>query len=1388
VAAEPGVSKPTTPPPGAAAPSPFLSGAAPIFQRAPRAYVEPPRDEVEIAAPLAQPPAPNTSPFVIGLSMLGIVGGVAGGIAYAVVSYQSSQSGSVSQLWWLPLLSVVMMLGSLGGIVQQMLEPRRHRREMQRREQVYRAFLDERTALLERLQQSQRTASLIPNPPLDECLTRVEQRDRRLWERTLDRDFARDFLSLRLGIGTAAATFTIKPPQAPQFALDPDPLLQMAQDLVNRHRSVGEVAVTLPLAQVGSAGLAGPRESLRDVTRALLLHLATHHAPSEIKLVLTFPELEQAEWEWARWLPHTWNEDRSRRFLASAPEAARRMLVDLAGIVKQRQLQRHGQQDSAQQPPAPIYVFVFADPALLSGTEAANLNPLLRTLLNEGPALGAHSLFLVDRVEAVRKECGAVIDVTKGGFLRLIGPPSVELAFAPDAVDAVSAERFARTMAPLRLQTLSAAGELPRVLTLLDMLGAHRVEDLPVARLWQDSKPSQSIAAPIGVRGGGDLVRLDIHERGHGPHGLSAGTTGSGKSELLQTLIASLAVHYSPNEVAFVLIDYKGGGMAAPFRDLPHQAGIITNLDAHLVPRAIGSLTVENRRRQELFDQAGVKNIDEYLRLHRAHQVSEPLPHLLVIADEFAELAQSQTNLMKELISIARTGRSTGVHLLLATQKPAGVVNDQIWSNSNFRLCLRVADPGDSQEMLKRPDAAQIPNNLPGRGYFQVGMNEVFELFQAGYSGAAYAPASGTARSHRGCAEIRLDGSRRDLGQSAANQNSAPASTETQLQAVVRHVRDVARREGIPAMQSIWLPPLPETLTLDSVRINEGWDGQRWEPVVHWLSPIIGLLDDPDHREQRPLRLDIGTGGHLAVYGAPGTGKTVLLQTILTALAQDHSPDQVNFYILDFGGRMLRSFEPLPHVGAVILPDEAERVKRLARMLIRELDLRKELLSQAGIGTMAAYHAQVAGAPPAMVVAVDNYVEFANAYPDQSDMLARVAREGGNLGIHLIITANTINAIPARLASNISLAIALELNDPGEYAIVVGRTNGLVPERGIRGRGLIRNTPPLEFQTALPVAGQSDSTRSRALQALLMYMRDAWTGTHARQVRVLPDALSLIPLLPPTATWASTNQAGLIVPLGLDADTMEPFTVDLAESSSFLITGPPSSGKTWLLQTWLLALAEQYPPERVHFYLCGVTGTRLLPFRQLPHTMAYIEDGQRLGEVLEELRGELEQRRRDLDKARRDAGGLVDETVFVRRYPAIVVVIDDADQFRGSVDDMQCSALETLLKRGRGLGFHLLYAGPSSDFTSSWDTLTKAVKDGQTGFMLGSTDANDLAILNFRLPPEEQSRAMVPGRGYFARRGRYRAIHGASVQTGTPSFDDWLKQIVQKTSVQDRGE
>ncbi|MFO7171886.1 MAG: type VII secretion protein EssC [Bacillota bacterium] len=1334
----------------------------PVFYRSPRLHPELPQGEVEIPGPPSRPPAFHLSLASILLYLLpGLLGTL---LVSALIRRHTGQSAPYA-LYSLPMMAIA----ALVQVGTYFYQKHRHQQALIAREQRYLALLQECRQELERQRVQQQHALREMNPTPGECLARAERRDPRLWERSSQ---DADCLSLRLGVGEVPFAVTVKPPRSDPTA-DPDPLLRQAQELAAEFARVTGAPICLPLRELGVAGIVGPRPEVVKAARALTMQIATHHGPDEVQLVVLFPAAEAEEWLWLRWLPHVWSPDRRQRYLAMDPDGAEPILSGLYDLLARRRLEAVGQPGSSpRDTPLPLFVFLLADPRLAEG------DPILPLLLREGPALGAHTIFLAERRELLPKECRGIAEVGPGaGNLILTAPSPGQIPFAPDEASREAAERLARALAPLRPHRMAAAAEIPDRVTLLDVLDLRRVEELDVLARWRSATPHRSLAVPIGRRAGGELLVLDLHERGYGPHGLVAGATGSGKSELLQTLVASLAVHFHPHDLAFVMVDYKGGGMAGAFRDLPHVVGTLTNLDGGLARRALAALKAELRRRQRLLAEAGVDHIDKYIRARREGRPLPPLPHLVILVDEFAELKAEQPEFMRELVSAVRVGRSLGVHLILATQKPAGVVDEQIWSNTRFRICLRVERPQDSQEVLKSPLAATITGS--GRAYFQVGNNERFELFQSGWAGAPYRPEAGDGEPEAALtiAEVALDGTRVPLWP-AAREAPAPESGETQLQALVAHLAAAARAAGIAPLPGPWLPPLPEAVPLDRLGPREGgWDGQGWTPAGRWLEPVVGLMDWPEEQRQGPLRIPLGREGHLAVFGAPGMGKTTFLQTLVTSLALDHSPGELQVYLLDASGRGLSLLRGLPHVGAVVRGDETERLERLFRLLLGEMEARKARLAEAGAGTLAAYR-QAGGELPAILLVVDDLPALASNYPEGEERLAVIAREGASLGLHLVVTAHTPSVLRSRIGNNITQAVTLRLADRMEYAGAVGRTDGLEPAP-VPGRGLVKGKPPLEFQTALPVEGSTDWERAERMKALFQTLDRAWQGPRPRPVRTLPEVIPLSEVLPLEPEWSGEPELETAVPLGLEVDSLEPFRVDLREGPHFCISGPPESGKTSLLQAWVVALAHRLPPDWLHLWLVDLGEGSLEALQALPHVREAVATAEELDAALQTLADLVQERRRGGVPPASPAAlgpGAVQPAV----QPLVVVAVDDFQVCRDAISPATRDRWEQLLRRERGAGLHFLLAGSSTAFQQGYDGLGKAVRELQTGFALGSTEHSDLAPFNLRLPPAEAGRLLPPGLGYYVRRSRFRKVKVATAQVGDPPLGGWVEALVRR--------
>ena len=567
--------------------------------------------------------------------------------------------------------------------------------------------------------------------------------------------------------------------------------------------------------------------------------------------------------------------------------------------------------------------------------------------------------------------------------------------------------------------------------------------------------------------------------------------------------------------------------------------------------RALASINAEIHRRERLFGQFGVNHINQYQKKFKLGEATEPLPHLFLISDEFAELKVNQPDFIKELVSIARVGRSLGVHLILATQKPSGVVDDQIWSNSRFKLALKVADRGDSMEMLRTADAAEITQT--GRAYLQVGNNEVYELFQTAWSGADYQPE----KDQLGIEDhtiylINELGQYEVLNQDLSGLDMAEEIKEvpTELDVIVQEINHLHQQEGIAAVAQPWLPPLKERITLDEldkVVPIEAWQ-KRTAPSV-----LIGVADIPQAQKQEAVAIDLSKDGNILLYGSPGTGKTTFLQTAAMDLARKQSPENLTMYLLDFGTNGLAPLTQLPHVADSLLLDQTEKIQKFIRIINRELDRRKKLLSEHGVGTIALYREVTGKQEPTMVILMDSY-ESMKDEPYETDLFKlfmRISREGLSIGVHLIITASRQNNLRAQLYSNFKHQLTLPQNDISEVRGIVGATPLASTMEDIKGRALMKRDEVDVVQFALPVAGDNDIQIINNLRDQVQSLKEMWTGRTPAGIPMVPDELT------EAAFYGREDVAVLLdqgkVPLGLDLEQVQPLSWDLIKGNLLYI-------------------------------------------------------------------------------------------------------------------------------------------------------------------------------------------------------------------------------------------
>ncbi len=597
--------------------------------------------------------------------------------------------------------------------------------EEKHRFEAYGTYLIRQVEIIKEKYEKSRRQLLEQYPGSNECI-KYGRKEGALWSRNRGHE---DFLKHRIGIGNLPFQIPINVPKE-RFTLLDDELMKKPSVIKDEYETLYEVPVCADLLEYSIVGLVGGKgkHGAVDIMHTLSAQIAANNSYTDVKLIYIYDGSKKAgEWEFARWLPHVWSEDKKTRYVASNKEEASEVFYEL---VKAFRIRSEEENSRKKDLPKPYYLMFVSDASILEGE-------LITKYIYEGDKnIGLTTLIMSESYEQLPNLCEYVIqkDMNFQGCYGGADAGRCQVEF--DHVGAEEMEAMARRLAGIEINEVEKGGDIPNSLTFFEMFQAGRPDELKAEERWRKNRNYENMRAEVGVKAGGEICYLDVHEKYHGPHGLVAGTTGSGKSETLQTYMLSLALNFSPDDVSFFVIDYKGGGMANLFDGLPHLIGQISNLSGNQVRRAMVSIKSENKRRQRVFNEHNVNNINLYTKLYKNGEASMPVPHLFIIIDEFAELKREESEFMKELISVAQVGRSLGVHLILATQKPSGTVDDNIWSNSKFRLCLRVQDRQDSNDMLHKPDAAYITQ--AGRCYLQVGNDELYELFQSAYSGASY--------------------------------------------------------------------------------------------------------------------------------------------------------------------------------------------------------------------------------------------------------------------------------------------------------------------------------------------------------------------------------------------------------------------------------------------------------------------------------------------------------------------------------------------------------------------------------------------------------------------------------------------------------------------------
>ena len=1096
----------------------------PDYHRSPRIIYRGSEDKILINPPGQEPVKPNDELLKLIIPPLMMIG-----VTILITLIQPRGIYILATVG----MSITTMIFSIRGFFK---NRKKYKADKKERIDLYHLYLKDKAMELTRLEREQKEGMNYHFPTVLELTDLVESYNHRIYEKT---PLHFDFLYYRLGLGKLPTSYELNYGQRERSGKK-DALEEEGYALYSRHKKIPDMPIPANLSH-GPVGYIGPRNLVLEQLQLLVMQIATFHSYHDVQFITILPEEEKEQWSWMRWLPHAKLQELNVRGFVYNQRTRDQVLNSLNQILKLRRSQKEETSHKESTLFHPHYVVLVTDEKLI-------LDHVIMEFFTEDPTdLGCSLVFVEDVMSSLSENIQTVINIKDRNTGQLVMEEGVlkETDFRLDhfPVD-YDKERIARTLAPLNhLQNLKSS--IPDSVTFMEMYEAETFEDLQVSSRWEKNAPYKSLAVPIGLRGQGDLVQLNLHEKAHGPHGLIAGTTGSGKSETIQSYILSLAVNFHPHDVAFLLIDYKGGGMANLFKNLPHLLGTITNLDGAQSMRALASINAEIHRRERLFREFEVNHINQYQKKFKTGEAKEPLPHLFLISDEFAELKANQPDFIKELVSIARVGRSLGVHLILATQKPSGVVDDQIWSNSRFKIALKVADRSDSNEMLHTPDAAEITQ--AGRAYLQVGNNEVYELFQSAWSGADYQPE----KDDMGIEDhtiylINELGQYEILNEDLSGLEDADEIKEvpTELDAIVHNIQLMCEEQEIPPVPQPWLPPLKERITLEEL--------EEVQPTVAWeqekpLSVLLGMADIPQAQKQEAVSINLAKDGHVLLYGSPGTGKTTFLQSAGMDLARKFSPKDLTMYLMDFGTNGLAPLSKLPQVADTMLLDQTEKISKFVRIMEKELNRRKKLLSDYGVGTLELYRQASGQKEPAIVILLDSYEAIKEeAYEAELfKLLVRISREGLSIGVHLLMTAGRQTNLRAQLYSNFKHQLSLPQNEASEVRVIVGATPLAMTMEDIKGRALIKREEVDVIQLALPVSGANDTQVLNNLRQAVASLQEAWTGQRPSAIPMVPEELTIEEFL----NFSSVQEAieNDEIPIGLELEMVGSVNISLGK-------------------------------------------------------------------------------------------------------------------------------------------------------------------------------------------------------------------------------------------------
>lgn len=1150
----------------------------PKFTRNARVKIVPSNDTIEILDPPELPEKPKGSIFMRLLPSLGMM------VSAAVMA----MLGSITMIIFSGISGVMSIVTA---VITLKAGNKEYNQSVASREKKYTSYIERKRQEIESCRKDEQLV-------LDEIYISQELEQQKLrsfspdlFDRTNQDE---DFLCVRLGSGEVAAKRLIKYKKHERMEIS-DSLQVLPEQISSEYKYIDNAPIVCDFKKADVVGVIGNEKNRYSIFKNILLDICARHYHTDVQIFLVVESKHAEQFKWMRFLPYLENSATGTRNIVCDDESKNLVFEYLYKELSWREQYKTYKTN--------FVVFFYDEYGFKS-------HPISK-FVNNSKELGVTFVFFADQKSDIPLGCDYIINAVDNitGTLVETANRDHTSKFTYTNVSDKDFASVVKMLAPIYTEEISLEGTLTKNISLFELLNIIAVDDIDLENRWNTSRVFKSMSAPLGVSKTG-IVNLDLHDKAHGPHGLVAGTTGSGKSEILQTYILSMATLYHPYEVGFVIIDFKGGGMVNQFKNLPHLLGAITNIDGKQINRSLMSIKAELEKRQRLFAEVEVNHIDKYIQKFKDGEATVPLPHLILIVDEFAELKAEQPEFMKELISAARIGRSLGVHLILATQKPSGQVNEQIWSNSRFKLCLKVQSQEDSNEVLKSPLAAEIKE--AGRAYLQVGNNEIFELFQSAYSGSPERMEDAGSRINEfALYDISLSGKKKPIY--VQKRKKEAGNSRTQLEAIVDYVHDYCEKKAISKLSDICLPPLPGVLKyVDLPKSSK-------EPGV---CVRLGMYDDPSNQYQGEISINLSED-NLIIVGSAQYGKTNTLQTIIRDLVENYSSNQVNVYILDFGSMILKNLEKLKHIGGVIISSEEECVINLFKMLTCELAHRKERLATEGVSSFVSYLDAGFTDLPQIVLMIDNLTALQQLYPSESELLLNLCREGNTVGISIIVANSQTNGIGFKYLSNFAQRIAFFCNDSGEYTSLFDRMR-IAPDN-LPGRVLVDiNHQIMEGQIFLAFEGEREIDRVTTMRSYAVDINEHNSGSPAKPIPVVPEIVTIASL---KAQHPELCQAAYQIPFGMNYADMRIEYLNLLQNGVVGILGREEGGKTNFVLNVLSVIQSNIFSNLTKAYIFDDSRHKLESVNEYGCVETYTTDISVAKSMIEEIHSTLSERK-----------------------------------------------------------------------------------------------------------------------------------------------------------------